>query len=166
MAHSYLGALLAREGNFTNAQDHLEEAIEQRPRYIGPADNLYLVHMRLGVTDSAITVAENGIQNGLEQLIQFPDDQEARTQTALLFARIGRRKEARELIDEARERFPKDGFTNFRIACIHAALGDPEDAVRELTAARDRGYFVRGELLGSTDLEILRGLPGFDDLLV
>ena len=72
----------------------------------------------------------------------------------------------RELLEEAREKFPKDGFTNFRVACILAALGDSQEAVTELNAARDRGYFVRGELLGSTDLEILRGLPGFDDLLV
>ena len=122
--------------------------------------------MRLGATDPAITVAESGIQGGLEQLIQFPEDQEARTQTALLFARLGRGAQARELIDDARERYPKDGFTSFRIACIHAALGDPDEAVRNLIAARDRGYFVRGELLGSTDLEILRGLPGFDDLLI
>jgi tetratricopeptide (TPR) repeat protein len=166
MAHSYLGALLAREGDFRHAQEHLEKAMRVRPRYIGSADNLYLVHMRLGATDPAITVAENGIQNGLEQLIQFPDDQDARTYTALLFARLGRGGEARELADEAHEQYPKDGFTNFRTACIYAALGDSDDAVRELTAARDRGYFVRGELLGSTDLEILRGLPGFDDLLV
>ena len=166
MAHSYLGALLAREGDFRHAQEHLEKAMDVRPRYIGSADNLYLVHMRLGATDPAITVAEDGIQNGLEQLIQFPDDQDARTYTALLFARLGRGGEARELADEAHEQYPKDGFTNFRTACIYAALGDSDDAVRELTAARDRGYFVRGELLGSTDLEILRGLPGFDDLLV
>lgn len=166
MAHSYLGALLARGGNFRYAQEHLEKAVELRPRYIGSSDNLYLVHMRLGATDPAITVAESGIQSGLEQLKLFPKDQEARTQTALLFARLGRGAQARELIDEAQKRYPKDGFTNFRIACIHAALGDPDEAVRNLIAARDRGYFVRGELLGSTDLEILRGLPGFDDLLI
>jgi len=166
MAHSYLGALLAREGNFKYAQEHLERSLELRPGHVGAADNLYLVHMRLGGTEEAITVAEAGIQRGLEQLIQFPDDQETRTHTALLFARLGRRAEARELLEEAREKFPKDGFTNFRVACILAALGDSEDAVTELSAARDRGYFVRGELLGSTDLDILRGLPGFDDLLV
>ena len=166
MAHSYLGALLAREGNFKYAQEHLERSLKLRPQYVGAADNLYLVHMRLGAVEQAITVAEAGIQSGLEQLIKFPDDQETRTHTALLFARLGRREEARELLEEAREKFPKDGFTNFRVACILAALGDSQEAVTELNAARDRGYFVRGELLGSTDLEILRGLPGFDDLLV
>ena len=169
MAHSYLGALLAREGNFLHAQEHLEKAIKIRPRHIGSSDNLYLVHMRLGATDEAIEVAERGIENGLAQLIEFPDDQEARTHTALLFARLGRGEEARELVDEARERYPKDGFTNFRIACIYAALGegsDHEEAVRELTAARDRGYHVSGELLGATDLEILRSLPGFEDILL
>jgi len=165
MAHSYLGALLAREGNFRYAQEHLDKSVGLRPSHIGAADNLYLVHMRLDDTEAAISEAESGIQNGLEQLIQFPDDQEARTHTALLFARLGKREEARELLQEARERYPKDGFTNFRVACILAALGDSEDALIELTAARDRGYFVRGELLGSTDLEILRSLPGFDDLL-
>jgi len=166
MAHSYLGALLARGGNFRYAQEHLEKSVGLRPGHVGAADNLYLVHMRLGDTEAAISVAESGIQNGLEQLIKSPDDQEARTHTALLFARLGRRAEARELLEEAREKYPKDGFTNFRVACILAALGDSEDAVTELSAARDRGYFVRGELLGSTDLDILRGLPGFDDLLV
>ena len=125
--------------------------------------------MPRSATDEAIEVAERGIENGLAQLLEFPDDQEARTHTALLFARLGRGEEARELVDEARERYPKDGFTNFRIACIYAALGegsDHEEAVRELTAARDRGYHVSGELLGATDLEILRSLPGFEDILL
>jgi len=168
MAHSYLGALLAREGNFLHAQTHLETAIEKRPRHIGSSDNLYLVHMRLGATDAAITVAEQGIENGLAQLIQYPDDQEARTHTALLFARLGRNEEARGLAQEAREAYPKDGFTNFRGACIYAVIGGEDaraEAVHELTAARDRGYHVSGELLGATDLEMLRSLPGFDDLL-
>jgi adenylate cyclase len=165
MAHSYLGALLARGGNFRHALDHLEQALKIRPQSIGSADNLYLVHMRLGNTDTAITVAKAGIESGLGQLLKCKDDQETRTQTALLHARIGESREAVELINTARELYPKDGFTNFRIACVHAALGEFDDAIRDLTAARDRRDFIRGELLGGTDLEVLRSLPGFDDLL-
>ena len=43
-------------------------------------------------------------------------------------------------------------------------LADPDDldrAIELLHSARDRGYFLFGELARNTDLDVLRSLPGF-----
>ena len=47
---------------------------------------------------------------------------------------------------------------------MHALLADPEDldrAIELLRTARDRGYFLFGELARNTDLDVLRSLPAF-----
>ena len=46
-----------------------------------------------------------------------------------------------------------------------AVLGDLEEALAALVQARERGYFVRSELYGNADLEVLRGMPGFQKLV-
>ncbi|MFT6833584.1 MAG: hypothetical protein ACJAZN_003769, partial [Planctomycetota bacterium] len=37
-------------------------------------------------------------------------------------------------------------------------------AIELLTNARDRGYYMRGELTRNTDLDVLRSLPEFGEL--
>jgi adenylate cyclase len=83
----------------------------------------------------------------------------------MLQARIGAHDSARELVAAARALYQKDGYTSFQAACVLAVLGDLEEALAALVQARERGYFVRSELYGNADLEVLRGMPGFQKLV-
>ena len=58
-----------------------------------------------------------------------------------------------------------DGYTAFHSACVHAVLGDPQGAMERLALAQARGYFIKSELVRNTDLDILHGLPGFQELV-
>ena len=94
----------------------------------------------------------------------MPDNKEARLHLAMLLARMGSRDEARAEAMHARELAPKDGYTAFHAASVHAIVGDLSEAIESLKAAQSRGYFIESELVRNTDLDVLRGLPEFKAL--
>ena len=165
LAHRLLGSLLAREGNFKNAAPHLKRAINLRPHHIGSYDHLYKVLRRLGRHEEADESADEGVAAARAHLKEVPDNQEARLHMALLEARQGAGGKAREIADRALEIAPKDGFTCFHAGLVHAILGDHSLAVENIRKARDRGFHVRSELVNNPDLDSLRGLVEFQELL-
>ncbi|MEZ6016259.1 MAG: protein kinase [Planctomycetota bacterium] len=167
-AHRLLGAIYAREGNFKSATGLFQRAIGLRPSHIGSYDHLYSVLLRLDRYEEALEVADSGIQAARQRLHEVRDDLDARLHMAMLYARIAREDDARKQVRAAQELAPKDCFTAYHSACVHALLAGPEDlsqAVELLGHARDRGYYLRSELARNSDLDPLRGLPEFKALL-
>ena len=163
-AHRLLGAIYAREGNFKRATGLLQRAIGLNTYHVASYDHLYNVLVRLDRYEEALEIADGGIAAGRERLEKVPDDIDCRVRTAALYARLGRAREARAEIRVALEQAPRDGFTAFQAACVHALLADPDDldrALELLRTARDRGYYLFGELSRNTDLDVLRSLPEF-----
>ncbi|QDV05644.1 Serine/threonine-protein kinase StkP [Planctomycetes bacterium Poly30] len=168
-AHRLLGSIYAREGNFKSATGLFQKAIGLKPTHIASYDHLYGVLVRLDRYEEALETADSGIAAGRKHLKRVPDDIDGRLHTAMLYARLGRSDEARNEINAALEIAPRDGFTCFHAACVHAIIEEPEDlgrAIDLLTSARDRGYYMRGELTRNTDLDVLRSLPEFGELQV
>jgi len=164
LAHRLLGGLLGREGNFKAASPLLQRAIAIRPGYISTYDHLYKVLQRLDRYQEAIETADRGISAARKQLARAADDQDTRVHLALLFARMGARDDALAEVGRALEAGPKDGFTAFHVALVHAVLGNPEESLEFLTSAQQRGYYIRTEQR-STEFDILRGLPQFQSLV-
>ena len=100
----------------------------------------------------------------IRHLRDEPDDMDARAHMALLMARRGSDDAARKAIEAARDMAPRDGTTAFHAACVYALLGDPPAAIEALGLAQDRGYYIASELGTNSDLDILRGLPEFQEL--
>lgn len=167
LAHRLLGAIYAREGNFKSATGLLQRAIGLNPTHIASYDHLYSVLVRLDRYEEALETADAGIAAGRKHLREAPDDIDARLHTAMLYGRLGRSDEALAEVDEALSIAPRDGYTCFHAACVHALIADPDDierAIELLRNARDRGYYLRGELTRNTDLDVLRSLPAFREL--
>lgn len=165
MAYRLLGAIYVREGNFKGASPHLQRAIAICPTHIASYDHLYTVLDRLERREEADEWADQGIAVARKHLVRVPDDMDARIHMALLYARLGNENSARRVAEEARELAPKDAYTSFHVGCVLALLGDVVEAVACLVQAQDRGYFVKSELGRNTDLDVLRGIPDFQDLL-
>ena len=165
MAYRLLGAIYAREGNFKGASPHLQRAINLCPTHIASYDHLYSVLERLERREEADEWADQGIATARKHLREVADDMDARLHMALLYARLGNEAAARRAAQEALEIAPKDAYTAFHAACVFAMLGDVEQAMSSLRTAQDRGYYVKSELVRNTDLDILRGLPEFQELL-
>jgi tetratricopeptide (TPR) repeat protein/predicted Ser/Thr protein kinase/TolB-like protein len=164
LAHRLLGGLLARTGNYEGASPLLQRAIVLRPAHIGSYDHLYNVLCRLDRYEEAIGVADRGMAAAKKHLQEVPDDQEARVHLALLQARMGLADEAYETIEEARGRAKKDPYTLFHAGCVHALLDEPEQAVRLLTEAQERGFYLQSEAPRNPDLETLRGRRDYQEL--
>ena len=119
---------------------------------------------RLDRYQEAIETADRGIGAARKQLQRVADDQDTRLHLAMLLARMGLREEAAAELTRAHQFGPKDGFTSFHTACVHAVLGNPTDALEALSTAQVRGYFIRSEQRNS-EFDFLRGLPEFDKLI-
>jgi tetratricopeptide (TPR) repeat protein/predicted Ser/Thr protein kinase len=164
LAHRLLGALLAREGNHKAASPLLQRAIAIKPTYISTYDHLYNVLNHLDRYQEAIEVADSGIGAARKRLQGVPDDQDARVHLAMLLARMGLRDEAMAELERARENAPKDGFTAFHSAAVHALLGNAVEALDALRAAQARGFYVRSEARNA-EFDVLRGLQEFQELV-
>ena len=164
LAHRLLGAMLGRDGNFTEASALLRRAMALEPRHIAIYDHFYMVLQRLDRYEEALDVADKGIAMGNKRLAKIADDQSARLHLAMLYARIGQQDEARQQVAEAKRRSPKDGYTAFYSAEVYALMGALDEAMASLTLAADRGYFVKSELSRNRDFDVLRGLESFQEL--
>ncbi len=165
LCHRLLGAIRARSGNFKGAAPLLQRAIDLFPSHIGSYDHLYGVLQRMGRYEMALECADAGIAAAHEHLREEPDDMDARAHMALLLARRGSDAAALKAIEKARDLAPRDGTTAFHAACVLALLGDPPAAIEALQLAQDRGYYITSELGTNSDLDILRGLPEFQELI-
>jgi len=165
LAHRLLGQLLARLGQHESASPLLARATALRATHIGSFDDLYGVLCRLDRYDEAIAVADRGIAAARKHLDTQDDDQEARLHLALLLARMGLADDARQVIATARKKAPKDAYTSFHAARVHALLGEIELALTLLVEAQERGFYLRPELARNTDFEILRGRREFAQFL-
>jgi thioredoxin-like negative regulator of GroEL len=92
-----------------------------------------------------------------------PDDQDTRLHLAMLLARMGLRDECLAELARACRSVRRTASRRSMVAQVHAALGNPEEALQHLLAAQSRGYFVRSELR-SSEFELLRGMPDFQKL--
>jgi len=165
LAHRLLGGLRARAGNFKNAAGLLLRAIALKPSQIGSYDHLYGVYQRLNRYEEAIEVADRGIAAAKHHLSAVVDNQEARLHLAMLQARLGLADDAREQVAKARDVAPKDGYTSFHSACVHAILGDLPEALDLLGKAQERGFFIQSELGRNQDLDVLRGMKEYQRLV-
>ncbi|MCK6449072.1 MAG: protein kinase [Planctomycetes bacterium] len=164
LAHRLLGALLAREGNYKAASPLLRRAIAIKPTYISTYDHLQNVLNHLDRYQEGLEVADAGIGAARKHLAAVPDDQDARVHLAMLLARMGLQNEALAELAKARDLAPKDGFTAFHCASVHALLGNAVEALDALKAAQARGFYVRAEARNA-EFDVLRGLPEFQELV-
>jgi predicted Ser/Thr protein kinase/TolB-like protein len=165
LAHRLLGKLLGRLGNYEGGSPLLRRAIALKPAHIGSYNDLYRILERLDRYEEAIELADRGIAMARRHLREVPDDQAGRLHTAMLLARMALADEAREAISEARRRAPKDGFTCFHAAAVHAVLHDEDESLRMLKEAQSRGYYLPAEVLGNADLEGLREREEYRELI-
>ncbi|MCP4082010.1 MAG: hypothetical protein GY743_17380, partial [Planctomycetaceae bacterium] len=93
-----------------------------------------------------------------------PDDLESLIHMGFLQARSGLKEDAKATGDQALSLAPKDGYTHFHVAIIRSLTEDITGAIDALRTAQDRGYYIKSEILGNTDLDNLRGIEDFDSL--
>lgn len=84
---------------------------------------------------------------------------------ALALFEQGELEAARDLLAGMTEWKADSHWAWYNLACAHALLGDTDDALLALQCAFDAGYSNVAHALKDPDLESIRRLPGFTQLL-
>ena len=150
---STFGRILYRAGRFDEAVARLNRAVELEPRNSGTYSRLGDVYDQMGRRDEALLLFEKA------RSIDPRPSAAYGAQVARTYARMGRAREARELLASLESR---DGVS---AAAVHAALGDHDAAFAALFRAvevRDGGFlFIKSE----PDLKSLHADPRWAGLL-
>lgn len=120
---------------------------------------------------AAVTRWKN--QDQLEFDIEFydrilerdPDQVEVLRVQGELLSRRGLHRRALKVDQRLVQLRPLDGVAHYNLACSLALLGHAEEALAELWRAFDVGYYDIVHLESDPDLESIRDLEGYQDLL-
>jgi tetratricopeptide (TPR) repeat protein len=151
-------SVLIYQDRFDEARAEADALLLRRPGY---SHYLYwrgIVEMYAG--DPA--AAGEWIRRGFDR---DPEDQIAQGVLAEWEARHGDKRRARELLATAQPGAAADGTFTYWIAKIHAALGEPENAVAWLERAEALGYWNAPWLAKDPTLDSLRGFAPFEACL-
>ena len=116
-----------------------------------------LASVRLG----AFARAEDELADAVTRI---PDDAAIHSARGIVAVRLGRPDPERHF-RRATELDPESPSHAFNLACVQAVGGNAEEALRTLTHAVDLGYDDADALATDADLEAVRDLPGYRDLL-
>lgn len=154
------------------ALGRMELAIQffERASAIRPEDcqSVLLVaqaYTSLGIEDEATAARERGLRLAEERLNYVPDDARTRYLGANALVSLGHRERGLAWARMARELDPEDPMLLYNLGCIHALAKDPDEAIECLEAAASAGLTQKGWFLHDGDLDPLRELPRFKELL-
>lgn len=116
------------------------------------------------VPPSAVCLAV-GPPNVLD-LPRIMQQQTADNQRGVELLRAGEYENAKLVFKQSVMRVPHDTLARYNLACAYALLDQPEDAVENLQAALKLGFRNRQQLEKDSDLDSLRELREFEQLLV
>jgi eukaryotic-like serine/threonine-protein kinase len=147
---SSFGRILYRSRKYDEATLHLKRALELEPRNYSAYVRLGDVYAKLGRYDDAITV--------FEKAAQLRSDGKHAARIARVYALMGRKHEARQMLIEIKE-------GPFEIAGVYAALGDLDEAFRILLKAVEERNSLLVYLKEDPSFDNLHSDPRWQDLL-
>jgi choline-sulfatase len=187
-----LGAIALMLGELDEAERNFHRAVELTPAFVEALTNLGFVEILRGRNEAAqrwyerAIEADTGFGRVHRRLADLYYEQEAYPEAyahyrkaveaaasdlhALVQAgnsvrRLGRLDEAAGYYERAAQLRPDAWVPIYNLACLRALQGQPEQALRLLEQALERGCRSRRLLELDPDLESLRQRPGFAELL-
>ena len=96
---------------------------------------------------------------------QHPEAAHAIIFYATALAQAGRREEALAMGSRARELSPDDPLMLYNIACLFSLVGEKSRAMEALIQSADAGFCYHEWLVRDTDLDAVRDMPEYRDLM-
>lgn len=152
-------------GKPERAIEYFEWASALRPEDFQAILLVAQVYHSLGVEDEAERARRQGLALVEERLARFPDDVRARYLGANALVALGERQKGLDWARSAREMDPEDPMLLYNLGCIHALAGNPDEALDCLQQAVARGLSQKNWFLHDGDLDGVRPLPRFQELM-
>jgi serine/threonine protein kinase/Tfp pilus assembly protein PilF len=161
----HYGRARVAQGEFAEAAKLFERACLLRPEDFQATHFLAQCYNSLGLKDECETMRRKTLRLIDERLELNPDDSRACQLGAGAAANLGDREAATEYARRALTINPDDPLLLYNIACMHAMLGNSDEAMNCLEKAGDKGYGQKDWVEHDSDLDSLRQLPRFQAIV-
>jgi eukaryotic-like serine/threonine-protein kinase len=141
-----------------------EKAVEMTPADETLVGNLGDAYRWSGHSDKAAAAYDKAISLAFRQLQVNPRSSGAMGDLALYYAKKGDAHNAQQYIQQARTITPDEVYLIYSDAVVKALAGKPEDALRTLRLALEKGYPAQ-EAWNDPELQKLQALPQFSQLV-
>ncbi|HVS83978.1 MAG TPA: tetratricopeptide repeat protein [Pyrinomonadaceae bacterium] len=142
-----------------------DEAVEQSLRTIEIAPNHFFAHWVLGITYGQKAQYEEAITELQKAATLTGGSQHIRGDLGRIYAEMGRRDEARKLLDELMEQAKEHYVSAANIAKIYVGLGESERVFEYLEKACEERSVKLPWFIIDPALDNLRADPRFQDIL-
>jgi len=163
-AHYFFARMCFQTGRLADAAAAFERACAVREDYQAAFFAAQTLEA-LGRHEEAKQHYELGLTSAASHMELHPDDARAATMRAVALCRTGRVEAGLEWGAKAVELDPVDAGVRYNVACLYAVAGRPDDAMRYMEEVVRLGFGNRGWLERDPDLDSIRGLTRFQQLL-
>jgi eukaryotic-like serine/threonine-protein kinase len=162
--YSNLGTAYFYLKNYDQATKMYEKAVEMTPNSEELQGNLGDAYRWSGHSDQASSAYGKAIALAFQQLQVNPRSSSIMGDLGLLYAKKGDAPNAQQYIKQARSISPEDVQLMYSEAQIFTLIGKPEDALKSLRQALQKGYPAQ-EAWNDPELQKLQALPEFSKMV-
>ena len=162
--YSNLGTAYFFLKNYDQASKMYEKAVAMTPNNEELLGNLGDAYRWLGHSDQAATAYGKAISLAFQELQVNPRSATIMGDLGLLYAKKGDAANALQYTNQARAINPDEVYLMYSEAQVKTLIGKPEDALKSLRLALDKGYSAQ-EAWNDPDLQKLQALPQFSQLV-
>lgn len=163
--HFQLAFIYSELWEHEDAAKHFEEAIRLNSTNLGAHTNLCIQYDRSKDIARRNQSAERALPYFEWHLKKNPDDQNEKMNYAILLEFLGRMEESLRIIDELISAPNCDGNTFYNCACMIVRQEEYSKAIEVLVKAVGKGYANLNALRSDPDLNALRGMAEYKELL-
>jgi tetratricopeptide (TPR) repeat protein len=162
--YSNLGTAYFFMKNYDEATKMFEKAVGMSPNDEEILGNLGDAYRWSGHSDKAVAAYDKAISRAFQQLQVNPRSASTMGDLAVYYAKKGDQHNALQYIQQARSITPGDLQLMYSEAMVKALVGKPEDALKSLRLALQKGYPAQ-EAWNDPELQKLQALPQFAQLV-
>ena len=164
-AFYYYGRFLISQGRFADAARAFEESARVNPDDYDALTLASMAYNRMGEAEKRIRATRRSLEAADRVLKNSPDELRALYLSAGMLIQIGETEKGRARLERAVALRPEDYAVLYNAACGYARAGDPNQALDMLDRAVGTGKGYRPWLENDPDLDPIRGLPRFQQIL-
>ena len=161
----HYGRARIAQGEFAEAAKLFERACVLRPEDFQAPTFLARSYGSLGMKDDSMATYRKALRLIAERLELNPDDARACQLGAIVSAALEDNQAATGYARRALTINPDDPLLLYNIACMYSVLGNSNEALDCLEKAVDKGYGQKDWVAHDSDLDSLRELPRFKQIV-
>jgi TolB-like protein/Flp pilus assembly protein TadD len=161
----FYGRTLQSQGKLSEAATMYERAVAIRPDEYQTLSYLAMAFQSLGDKEKMLETSARMVKAAERAVMLNPGDSRAYYLGAINLERIGESEKAQEWANRALKLDPSHPVMLYNLACFHSVAGRVDVAIDHVERALELGFLHKEWYLTDSDLENIRELPRFKQLI-